>query len=174
MCEGPGAKGMSDYLTRFASLEHFDKGGVSIIDDDPRNYVFSNVYEVAGNAQPFEKVAVAKNLEYVLEAIRVEGVSPWRTSRHDEFALVMSGTVRFDLVDLGADSHDRPPQGSVRLDTDPEGPEMGHVVANRGHMVLLAANSAYRYRADQPAALLLQTMASGDTVFRWKEICQTR
>jgi len=95
---------MSDYLTRFASMDHFEKGGVSIIDDDPRNYVFSNVYEVTGNAEPFEKVAVAKNLEYVLEAIRVEGTSPWRTSAHDEFALVMSGVVRFEFVDLAADT----------------------------------------------------------------------
>jgi hypothetical protein len=165
---------MSDYLTRFASIGNFEKGGVAIIDDDPRNYVFSNVYEVAGNAKPFEKVAVAKNLEYVLEAIRVEGMSPWRTSAHDEFALVMSGVVSFDFVDLADSSGDRPTEGSVQLAGEPEGPDMGHVVARRGHMVLLAAGSAYRYRSADPAALLLQTIVSDDTVFRWTEICQTR
>jgi hypothetical protein len=165
---------LTDYLTRFGSLDHFEKGGVTIIDDDPRNYVFSNVYEVAANAEPFEKVAVAKNLEYVLEAIRVEGTSPWRTSGHDEFALVMSGEVRFDFVDLADVGEARPSQGSVQLAAEPAGPEMGRVVARRGHMVLLPAGSAYRYGADEPAALLLQTIASGDTVFRWAEICQTR
>jgi hypothetical protein len=165
---------MSTYLTRFASLDQFEKGGVSIIDDDPRNYVFSNVYEVAGKAKPFEKVAVAKNLEYVLEAIRVDGASPWRTSRHDEFAIVMSGVVTFEFVDMADPGGDRPTQGSVQLDGDPEGPAMGRVVARRGHMVLLASGSAYRYRSEEPAALLLQTMASDDTVYRWTEICQLR
>jgi hypothetical protein len=165
---------MGDYLTRFGSIDHFEKGGVSIIDDDPRNYVFSNVYEVAANAEPFVKVAVAKNLEYVLEAIRVEGTSPWRTSGHDEFAIVMSGEVTFEFVDLADATTSRPAQGSVQLDHEPEGPSMGHVKARRGHMVLLAAGSAYRYTADEPAALLLQTIASDDTIFRWKEICQTR
>jgi len=165
---------MSGYVTRFGSIDHFEKGGVSIIDDDPRNYVFSNVYEVTAKARPFEKVAVAKNLEYVLEAIRVEGTSPWRTSAHDEFALVMSGVVRFEFVDLPTGTHERPSQGSVQLEGEPAGPDMGHVIARRGHMVLLAAGSAYRYRADEPAALLLQTIVSGDTVFRWTEICQTR
>jgi hypothetical protein len=165
---------MSDYLTRFASMDHFEKGGVSIIDDDPRNYVFSNIYEVTAAAKPFEKVAVAKNLQYVLEAIRVEGTSPWRTSSHDEFALVMSGVVTFDFVDLADADGGRPTQGSVQLDGEPDGSKMGQVVARRGHMVLLAARSAYRYRSDEPAALLLQTIVSGDTVFRWAEICQTR
>jgi hypothetical protein len=165
---------MGDYLTRFGSIDHFEKGGVSIIDDDPRNYVFSNVYEVAATAKPFEKVAVAKNLEYVLEAIRVEGTSPWRTSGHDEFAIVMSGEVTFEFVDLADAATRRPAQGSVQLDHEPEGPDMGHVKARRGHMVLLASGSAYRYTADEPAALLLQTIVSDDTIFRWTEICQTR
>jgi len=41
-------------------------------------------------------------------------------------------------------------------------------------MVLLAAGSAYRYQAGAPAALLVQSMASADTRYRWPEICQTR
>jgi hypothetical protein len=155
-------------------MDQFEKGGVAIIDDDPRNYVFSNVYEVAANAAPFEKIAVAKNLEYVLEAIRVDGTSPWRTSGHDEFALVMSGVVTFEFVDLADEGVDRPSQGSVPLGHVPVGPDMGHVVGRRGHMALLPARSAYRYRSDEPAALLLQTIASDDTVYRWSEICQTR
>jgi hypothetical protein len=39
-------------------------------------------------------------------------------------------------------------------------------------MVILPAHSAYRYSAERPAALLLQTIESADTRFRWAEICQ--
>jgi hypothetical protein len=163
---------MATYKTEFGSLENFEKGGVTIVNDDVRNYVFSNVFEVAGNAKPFEKVAVAKNLEYVLEVVRVEGVSPWRTSPHDEFALVMSGEVRFEFVDLEKPPPGLPSEGSVQLDGTPHGAPMGHVIGRRGHMVLLPAHSAYRYSAESPAAVLLQTIASADTRFRWAEICQ--
>ena len=38
---------MSDYTTELGSLDDFRKGGVHIINDDPRNYVFSNAFEVA-------------------------------------------------------------------------------------------------------------------------------
>lgn len=165
---------MVDYETRFGSLEDFDKGAVTVIDDDPKNYVFSNVYEVAGRSTPFEKVAVAKNQEYVLEAVRVEGVSPWRSSSHDEFALVMSGEVTFEFVDVAEAGVEMPSEGSVELPGNPAGPRMGQVVGRRGHMVILPARSAYRYSAVRPAALLVQTIASADTRFRWAEICQTR
>jgi hypothetical protein len=165
---------VGEYETRFGSIDDFEKGGVLLVDDDPRNYVFSNVYEVASMSAPFEKVAVAKNQEYVLEAVRVEGISPWRTAVHDEFALVMSGEVIFEFVDLTDPPTERPRQGSVELASTPVGPPMGRVVARHGHMVLLAANSAYRYEADAPAALLVQTIASSDTKYRWPEICQTR
>ncbi|MGH8981197.1 MAG: hydroxyquinol 1,2-dioxygenase [Acidimicrobiales bacterium] len=165
---------MASYQTRFGSLDDYDKGGVTVIDDDPRNYVFSNVFEVASGAVPFEKVAVAENMEYVLETVRVEGTSPWRASRHDEFALVMSGEVTFDFVDVGPVGGDLPEQGSAELASSPEGQPMGQVVGRQGHMVLLPAGAAYRYAAVHPAALLLQTMASADTHYRWAEICQTR
>ena len=33
--------------TRFGSLAHYEKGGVEVINDDARNYVFSNLFEVA-------------------------------------------------------------------------------------------------------------------------------
>ena len=51
--------------TRFGSLEHYEKGGVEVINDDPRNYAFSNIFEAASKSEPYEKVAVAKNLKYV-------------------------------------------------------------------------------------------------------------
>src|SRR5215468_10366226 len=66
------------HVTRFGSLTHYEKGGVEVINDDARNYVFSNIFEVASKAKPYEKVAVGKNIEYVIEAIRAEGTSGWR------------------------------------------------------------------------------------------------
>ena len=88
------------YETRFGSLDSYEKGGVEVIKDDPRNYVFSNVFEVASQAKPYEKVAVGKNIEYVIEAIRAEGTSGWRAAAQDEFALVMDGEVEVRLVKL--------------------------------------------------------------------------
>ena len=58
----------------------------SVVYDDARHYAFSNVFEVASKSKPWEKVAVAKNFEYVLEVMRAEGTSEWRTAAHDEFA----------------------------------------------------------------------------------------
>ena len=50
---------------------------------------------------------------------------------------------------------------------------MGHVVAGHGHMVLLPAGRCYRFVAEQPSVILLQTIEGPDTVYRWAEICQT-
>jgi hypothetical protein len=164
---------MTEYKTKFGSLEDYDRGKVVIVDDDPRNYAFSNVFEVASSARPFEKIAVAKNLEYVLEVVRVEGASPWRTCVHDEFALVMDGEVTFSYVDLATPPSDLPDAGSVELPGEPDGPLMGTVVAGHGHMALLPAGSAYRYASDSPAVLLVQTVEGRDTQYRWSDICQT-
>ena len=70
----------SAYTTVFGSLDNFDKGAVELINDDARHYAFSNVFDVASKSKPWEKVAVAKNFEYVLEAIRAEGQSAWRAA----------------------------------------------------------------------------------------------
>jgi hypothetical protein len=165
---------MSEYVTRLGSLLDYEKGGVEAIDDDPKHFAFSNIFEVATNARPWEKVAVARNQQYVLEAIRAEGTSEWRTAAHDEFALVMDGRVEVELREL--DSGSRAPRdkdGSVRVDGEPTGRPMGRIVATRGHMALLPADAAYRMHADAPAAVLLQTILGDDTVERWAEICQT-
>jgi hypothetical protein len=168
-----GRQRVTEYVTKFGSLVDYERGKVVIVDDDPRNYAFSNVYEVANRAKPFEKIAVAKNFEYVLEVVRVEGASPWRSSGHDEFALVMDGEVTFSFVDIAPGSVEHPPQGSIEVAGEPEGPAMGTVVARRGHMALLPAGSAYRYASEEPAVLLIQTVEGPDTQFRWSEICQT-
>jgi hypothetical protein len=165
---------MTRYTTRFGSLSHYEKGGVEVLNDDPRHYAFSNIFEVASKSRPYEKVAVGKNMQYVLEAIRCEGTSEWRATAHDEFALVMDGEVEIRLVKLAdpatvpADTH-----GSIRLPGAPAGRAMGFVKARRGHMTLLPAGAAYQFHAARPGVVLLQTLAGDDTQFRWAEICQT-
>ncbi len=91
---------MSRYTTYFGSIENYEKGGVTVIDEDPKRYAFSNIFEVAAKAQPYERVAVGKNFEYVVEAIRAEGTSPWWTAAHDEFILSMDGEIEVHLVKL--------------------------------------------------------------------------
>ncbi len=119
---------MSEYTTVFGSLDDFEKGRVIIIDDDPKAYVFSNVFEVAKTSKPYEKVAVGKNLEYVLEAIRCEGTSEWRATPHDEFALVMDGTVVVELFDPDQQLVDPSAQGSIgaRRRADRQADGSGH------------------------------------------------
>jgi hypothetical protein len=159
------------YDTRFGSLEDYEKGGIELIDDDPKRYAFSNMYEVASAAKPYEKVAVGKNMQYVLEVLRAEGTSGWRTCAHDEFALVVDGEVEVRLVKLDAPLAPAGKDGSVRIDGEPVGRAMGRVRARRGHMTLLPANAAYQFHADRPGVILLQTILGDDTVERWAEIC---
>jgi hypothetical protein len=162
------------YTTRFGSLANYEKGSIDIIDDDPVRYVFSNVFEVASGARPYEKVAVGKNRQYVIETIRAEGTSEWRTAPHDEFALVMDGEVEIRLQKLGPDDiGPTAERGSNALGGAPSGAAMGRVVAGRGHMTLLPVGSAYQFHAERPGVILLQTQEGPDTVYRWADIIQT-
>jgi hypothetical protein len=160
--------------TRFGSLRSYVKGGVEVINDDARNYVFSNIFEVASRSKPFEKVAVGKNIQYVIEAIRVEGTSGWRAPAQDEFALVMDGEVEIRLLKL-QDPGVVPAgtQGSIALVGTPAGRRMGVVRARRGHMTLLPVGAAYQFHSTAPGVVLLQTVAGVDTIERWSDICQT-
>lgn len=164
---------MAEYTTVFGSLDTYEKGGVDVINDDAKNYAFSNMFEVASRADPFEKVAVGKNLEYVLEVIRAEGTDRWRAAPHDEFALVVDGSVRIDLIDPDAELVSSEAQGSIGLEGEPVGKKMGTITAGRGHMAMLPAGSAYRFHSDGVAVVLLQTIEGPDTIYRWAEICQT-
>ena len=165
---------MTVYETRFGSLDSYEKGRVEVIDDDPKRYVFSNVFEVASRAKPYEKVVVATNLEYVLEAIRAEGASEWRVANHDEGALVLDGEVRISLVKVpDALVPAEGVEGSVPLAGEPAGAPMGRIVARRGHMALLPAGAAYRFEAETPAVILQQTIRGEGSVERWAEIIQT-
>lgn len=165
---------MTDVKTVFGSLKNYQKGGVEIINDDPRNYVFSNVFEVADKAKPYERVAVGKNFEYVIEAVRAEGTSPWYACAHDEFALVMDGKVEIRL--LKPDSAPVPAEksGAVLVKGEPKGRKMGRVVASRGHMTLLPKGAAYQFHADQASVVTIQTIQGDVTVERWADICQTK
>jgi hypothetical protein len=158
--------------TRFGSLDHYEKGGVQAINDDPRNYVFSNIFEVAANAEPYEKVAVGKNLKYVLEAIRADGTSPWYAASHDEAAIVMDGEVEIRLVKLEEKFVAEDHEGTTLLEGNPRGKKMGRIIARRGHMALLPKGAAYQFHTAKPGVILLQTIRGDLTAERWKDICQ--
>ena len=164
---------MSTQHTIFGSLSDYTKGSIEIVDDNPKHYAFSNLFEVASRSAPYEKVAVALNLGYVIEAVRLEGQSGWYAAPHDEFAIVMDGEVEVELVKLpdpaavyGGDS-----RGSIALGERPVGVKMGRVVARRGHQVLLPEGSAYRFTARVVGVMLLQTMDGPCTVHKWADIC---
>jgi hypothetical protein len=160
-----------DYTTKFGSLNDYTKGTIEVIDDDPKHYAFSNVFEVASHAKPWEKIAVGKNMQYVLEAIRAEGTSEWRTCAHDEFPLVMDGSVVIELVKLDAPLVAADKNGSIKINGEPVGKKMGRITLNRGHQALLPANTAYRMTAASVSVILLQTIQGDDTVEKWSEIC---
>ena len=169
-----GALEAASYTTRFGSLESYEKGGVELINDDARHYVFSNVFEVASMSAPYEQVAVGKNMEYVLECLRAEGRSGWRAAGHDQFALCLDGEVRIELFQAGPDQ--APAEdvaGSVAVEGAPAGARMGRITIRRGHQALLPAGAAYRFDASRPSVLIIQTVAGRDTRYRWAEICQT-
>ena len=158
------------YKTHIGSLEAYEKGTIEL-KDDLRKYAFSNVFEVAGAAAPFERVAVAQNLEYVAEAVRIEGDSPWYAAPHDEFAIVMDGEVSVNFIKLADDQVPGHAGGAAQLGARPNGPAMGRVTARRGHQVLLPKGAAYQLTAAKPAVAILQTMDGPLTVKRWSEIC---
>ena len=158
------------YRTKTGSIGSYNKGKIEL-KDDLRKYAFSNVFEVAGAAAPFERVAVAKNLEYALEAMRIEGESPWYAAPHDEFAIVMEGEVTFNFIKLQDDQIPGHEGGAARLGARPNGPAMGRVVARRGHQVLLPHGAAYQLCSNAVSVVMVQTMAGPETVERWAEIC---
>ena len=165
---------MSEYKTVFGALNDYQKGHIEIINDDPKAYAFSNIFEVANKSAPYEKVVVGKNLEYVIEILRAEGVSDWYTCAHDEYAVCMDGEVEIDLVKLDDPQSIAPEdkEGSVRLESDPAGRKMGRIVLRRGHQALLPKGAAYRYRNDkQPGVIMMQTLLGDHSVEKWADIC---
>jgi hypothetical protein len=163
------------YETKFGSLERFEKGGVQIIDDNVKNYAFSNCFEIASKAKPYEKVVFGQNQIYVLETIRAEGTSPWYTCAHDEFTLSMDGDVEIHLIKLDAEQTvpDENHNGAVLVKGEPRGQKMGWMKIKRGHQAMLPKNTAYQFRAASPAVLVQQTCKGELSIERWADICQT-
>jgi len=161
------------FSTVFGSLSKYEKGTMEIINDNPKYYVFSNVFEVASKSKPYEKVAVAKNLEYVIEAIRAEGTSPWMACSHDEFAVVMDGEVEVEYVKLEGAEAIAPAgkEGTVQLQGEPKGKRMGTIRLKRGHQALLPKGAAYRFKAPKASVMIQQTIVGPLTVQKWSEIC---
>ncbi len=167
---------MTEFRTVFGSLNDYSKGEIEIINDDPKTFTFSNVFEVASKSAPYEKVVVGKNVQYVLECLRAEGTSDWFTASHDEYALCMDGTVEVDLVKLDDPQSIAPPEkeGSVRIDGEPVGQKMGRIKLGKGHQALLPVGAAYRYRAsDGIGVIFMQTILGEESSERWAEICYT-
>jgi hypothetical protein len=158
--------------TYLGSLGNYRKGSIEIIKGKPGHYAMSNVFEVASHAAPYEKVVVGKNLKYVIETVRAEGVSPWFSASHDEFAVVLDGEIDVHFIKpsdgplVNADT-----EGSVRLEGEPAGQPMGYVRLHRGHQALLPAGAAYRFEARQTGVLLVQTILGSCSVEKWAEIC---
>lgn len=165
---------MTQYTTKFASLESYEKGGVQLINDNAKNYAFSNCFEIAGMSRPYEKVVFGINQVYVLETIRAEGQSPWYTCAHDEFVLCMDKEVDVTLVKLdpAAQVADKDKNGAVLVEGEPRGKPMGWMRLRRGHQALLPAGTAYRFSAAAPAVLILQTCKGELSVEKWADICQ--
>jgi hypothetical protein len=166
---------MTQYKTRFGSLDSYESGGVQVINDNPKNYAFSNCFEIANQSAPYEKVVFGINQIYVLETIRAEGTSPWYTCAHDEFALCMDQEVEIHLVKLAASQQvrDKDKNGAVLLHGAPQGQPMGSMKIKRGHQALLPADTAYQFRAAKPAVLILQTCKGELSVEKWAQICQS-
>ncbi len=161
------------YRTQFGSLDRFEKGGIELIQGRARDYVFSNLFEVASRARPYDKVVVAKNLQYVVEALRAQGDSAWFTASHDEFAVVMDGAVDVHFIKLAEPERLAPAsrEGSVKLEGEPPGKSMGYVSLQRGHQVLLPKGAAYQFRARGLGVLILQTVLGAHSLEKWSEIC---
>jgi len=169
-------RGMGEFVTAFGSLESHVKGDIEIINDDVKSYAFSNVFEVAATSAPYEKVVVAKNRQYVIEALRAEGQSAWFSAAHDEFAIVMDGRVEIELVKLDFPATVVPSgvEGSVQLPGAPVGRNMGFMRLGRGHQALLPPRAAYRFRATGGiGVILLQTILGPHSVQKWSTICRT-
>jgi hypothetical protein len=159
--------------TVFGSLDNYRQGEAEIISGSVKHYVFSNIFAVASKAAPYEKVVVAKNLEYVQEAIRAEGTSPWFACSHDEFAICMDGEITIEFVKLDNPNAVAPRdrEGTVAVPGEPAGKRMGTIKIKRGHQALLPAGAAYRFHAERTGVLLQQTVFGVLSVEKWAEIC---
>ncbi|MGN5533898.1 MULTISPECIES: hydroxyquinol 1,2-dioxygenase [unclassified Acinetobacter] len=162
---------MTVYTTKFGSLDNYEKGSIQLVSGEATNYAFSNVFEVAANAQPYEKTVVGKNLKFVIESVKADGVSPWYTASHDEFVIVLDGEVRVDFLKLNEELVSPAQEGTHLAGDKPNGKAMGYALLKQGHQAILPAGSAYRFETSKPAVLLIQTIQGPLSLEKWNEIC---
>lgn len=162
------------YVTQFGSIDQFDKGRVEPINDNVKNYAFSNCFEIASKSKAWEKVVFGKNQIYVLEAVRIEGNSPWYTCAHDEFLLSMDADMEVHLIKLVGSQiiQDTEKNGAVLVQGEPQGAKMGWIHLQRGHQAMLPKNTAYQLRAKKAGVAVLQTCQGELSKEKWAEICQ--
>ena len=126
---------------------------------------------MASAARPWEKVAVGKNMEYVIEVIRAEGTSGWRTAAHDEFPLIMDGEVTIELVKLDEPAVPADKNGSVapggRAGRSAHG---SHRVPPRPHGPV-AGQRRVPHDRRAPLGRPAPDHLGDDTIERWAEIC---
>lgn len=161
---------MTAYTTKFGSLKDYEKGSIQIVQGEATNYAFSNVFEVAEHAAAYDKIVVGLNQKYVIETVRAEGQSVWYTASHDEFVVVMDGEVRVDFLKLKSTVNVEI-EGTQLAGELPDGTPMGYVVLKKGHQAILPAGSAYRFEANDPSVLLIQTIKGPLSLEKWSEIC---
>ncbi len=159
------------YTTVFGALNDYRKGHIEIIDDDPKNYVFSNVFEIAETCAPYERVVAGKNFDYVIEAGRAERDSPWFTNAHDEFVLCMDGEIEVRLIKPEAPLLAPDARGAHLAGAAPAGAKMGRLVLRRGHQGLLPKGCAYQFSAARPSVFTIQTVLGPVSVEKWADIC---
>tara|TARA_B110001469_G_C9560791_1_gene278166 strand:- start:370 stop:843 length:474 start_codon:yes stop_codon:yes gene_type:complete len=156
-------------------MDNIKKGGINIIGkDEKKNYLFSNVYEVAKNAREYERVVVAKNLEYTIEVSRAIGKSAWYICSHDETVVCMEGATEIYFVkpsDLSVMAPEEK-EGAVKIAEEPEGKKMGVVKIKFGHQALLPAGAAYQFNASEVSVLMIQSLIGDESIERWADICE--
>lgn len=160
--------------TVFSTMANIQKGDINIIGkDEKKNYLFSNVYEVARDSRDYERVVVAKNLEYTIEVSKAVGDSPWYICAHDETVVCMEGGTKIIFI-KPADVAVIPPagkHGAVKLTEKPEGERMGIVKIKFGHQALLPAGAAYQFNASEVSVLMIQSIMGDESIERWADIC---
>lgn len=166
---------MPRYQTDFASIDSYKSGSITLISKgSKKDYVSSNMFEVAAKSKPYERIAVAKNFEYVIESVRAEGTSPWFTAAHDEFVIAMDYPVTVELLKLDDPDSvvDPESEGGHKIERTPVGKKMGTIKLGRGHMAMLPVGAAYRFISAQPATLMIQSIEGPLTQHRWADFCQ--
>ena len=159
---------MTEYTTELGSLDSYRKGGAHIIDDDPRNYVFSNVFEAAAN--PRRSSGFAWRRTWNTSSRSCAPRAPRRGSRRGTTSSPCAWTAPSRWPSPGTRAQRRKATG---LDGEPDGPRMGRIKTGRGHLALLPGGAAYRIAAVRPSVVLFQSIDGPLTAHKWADICQT-